>query len=592
MSCRGEVPFASRSEIIARVARDLNGVLAAARATVADPDYWGEQWCEVYRGNPLLPAYVMVDLIGNVVHAQREATSFETEHFTVTYLPSWFYQVVSAGLPLAIRLDRDALEAISAEVSDRDRAVPLRIEVEVTTPLDTRLSVPGLTAELRLPQVTYDIEPSHGSLALLSGQDPAVVAQAETAQAVASVERVHWTAPSIRITAAPGVTVTPRPLFPVFDAEFDPWKLTGLSLDVDGLANTPMWGWFVMNAAQCAHDSRGSWRARVTSTQALDVQIERRQNAEALPRIGDPRRVAGSAEVDLLAGDGTGLLGLRFEEVTRPDGVELLFLTSTAAVALASARREPAAAMLLELLDPLSFVLTGGGLPPHSPLPVRIRVDPQSPQDRFAYSVTYLNAGTPVAAPWMVGREGPFFRLTVIRTDSVAVNADLLFTNQGAGVTLFTGLTESLAGIVEFRERVVPFDEVPTAILDSGDGIDPIDLRCRDLTNEEIADLIETGLGFLPFAPIQVMLDLKDYADILCYLTAGTNAFGEEMGRLEFAVTLAGVLLPEVLEKLLKQVPRLVTVGDAPAARIAGALDAVKPVDVVATIAPLLDEAP
>lgn len=88
------------------------------------------------------------------------------------------------------------------------------------------------------------------------------------------------------------------------------------------------------------------------------------------------------------------------------------------------------------------------------------------------------------------------------------------------------------------------------------------------------------------------MLDLKDYADILCYLTAGTNAFGEEMGRLEFAVTLAGVLLPEVLEKLLKQVPRLVTVGDAPAARIAGALDAVKPVDVVATIAPLLDEAP
>ena len=56
MSCRGEIPFISRQEILAQVADELSDVLADTRRTISDPDYWGGEWYELYQGNPLLPS--------------------------------------------------------------------------------------------------------------------------------------------------------------------------------------------------------------------------------------------------------------------------------------------------------------------------------------------------------------------------------------------------------------------------------------------------------------------------------------------------------------------------------------------------------
>ena len=70
MTCRTEV-FSSH-EILEVAAEGLADVLADVRRAVNDPDYWGEEWYEVYLGNPLLPTYVVVDLIGNAVHVTRQ----------------------------------------------------------------------------------------------------------------------------------------------------------------------------------------------------------------------------------------------------------------------------------------------------------------------------------------------------------------------------------------------------------------------------------------------------------------------------------------------------------------------------------------
>jgi hypothetical protein len=88
-----------------------------------------------------------------------------------------------------------------------------------------------------------------------------------------------------------------------------------------------------------------------------------------------------------------------------------------------------------------------------------------------------------------------------------------------------------------------------------------------------------------------VFADLNDYADILAYLAVGTDRLGREMGRVEFAVTLAGLLLPEVLEGVLKRVSRFVTAGDSPARRITAALEATAPARITAAVAPLVEGA-
>jgi hypothetical protein len=75
-----------------------------------------------------------------------------------------------------------------------------------------------------------------------------------------------------------------------------------------------------------------------TCDQALSLQIEWRQDAASLPKLGGARRETGVAEADLLAAGGSVLAAalLRFEETTRPDGIDLDLLTPKAADAIAA----------------------------------------------------------------------------------------------------------------------------------------------------------------------------------------------------------------------------------------------------------------
>lgn len=559
----------SQLEILTKAAAQLAGVLDDAGRTVNDPDYWGSEWLEVCQGNALLPTYVVVDFLGNVFHVRRSAQSFADERIVLTYLPSWFALVLDNVPARVFRRDSPGrLESINAEVSDRHLAVPMRIEMAVRRPTNSRLDLRGPGEPSRtavLPQVTYGLGPSRGSMLLRAGVD-----RQDAATGGQGIERVHWIAPSIRISAAPGAAVGVSELYPSIDTAFDPWSID-LSGGVEALASTPFWGWFVMNAAR-EHDDAARARAHpvVTSQQALAVHLERFQHAEALPPPGAPRRTLGLSEVDLLA---TGPApGARFEETTRPDGVDLVFLTEAAAAGVARARRDPLAA-LAAALDPYVFGVSGG-LPPNSPIPAHIRVDPQSPDDRFAYSVTYLDQGRSVAWPPRQTPGLPLFRLSVVRTAGVSVSAGLLVGPRGA---------EQIAEVLDYREQVVDFDDVPAAILDDGASLPASRLPSRTLTAEELADVVQLAIGLVPWPPCQVVSDLTDYATILRYLYDGKDLLGRDMGRLDFALTCAGILLPEVLERVAKQVARVVTAGDEPATRIGQAFGAVTPTQVSAT---------
>jgi hypothetical protein len=130
-----------RLDILARAAQDLAGVLDDARLTVNRPDYWGVEWLEVWQGNPLMPTRVMVNLLGNVLHVRRTATTFADERLSLTYLPSWFAAVLDSARSRSLtRLGTGPAEMIDAQVSDRSLAVPLRIEVSVELATDTRIS--------------------------------------------------------------------------------------------------------------------------------------------------------------------------------------------------------------------------------------------------------------------------------------------------------------------------------------------------------------------------------------------------------------------------------------------------------------------
>jgi hypothetical protein len=551
----------SRWEILAHAAGELRQVLADARDTISDPDYVGSDWREACQGNRLLPLHVMVDFLGNVLHVSRQATSFADERLVITYLPSWFAEVLQQvpATPLPGRANA-RMEIINAQVSDRDLAVPLRIECEIARFTDTRITLiaPGQTPATGarsttavLPQLGYDLRPAQGSLVLREGQDPAAVAALDPAAGAAAIERMHWIAPSLLISAAPGARISPRELYPIVNSSFDPWAMD-FSGRVQAMASSPFWGWFVLDAARAQHDlSRARSRAVVTSQQALQVKVERFQNAEVLPLPGAPRRRAGLPEADLLLASWPA--GPHIEEVTRPDGVDLVFLTSLAALSLARSRSGTGPA-ILAALSPYLYGLSGR-MPPDAPLPVTIRVDPQSPDQRFAYSVRQSADGVP-------------FRLSVIRTEGVRVNAGLFYGPAGM---------RQAEAVVDFRELVADFDEVPLAILDDGEALESQPLPRRQLSNEETADLILLAIGLVPWPPTQILADLNDYATILRYLHDGKDTLGRDLSRLDFALTCAGVLLPEVLETVSKKATRLITAGDDPGQRIASAFGSVKP---------------
>ncbi|MFG3679863.1 hypothetical protein ACGF5H_07085 [Micromonospora chalcea] len=568
-------------EILTRAADDLAEVLDDARLTVEDPDYWGSEWFEFWRGNPLLPTCVMVDFLGNVLHVRRDATTFADERLTLTYLPSWFAAALDAVPARALARLRSGpgTETVVAQVSDRDLAVPLRIEVRVEHATATRVELfpagvappPGISVRHAVPpQISYDARPSQGALTMRDGVDPQLLADGSP-EGYAGVKRVHWIAPSLRISAAPGVRIVPAELFPVVDTGFDPLSLDLTSGGVAALASSPFWGWFVMDAARRQDDTtRARPPAAVTSQQALDLQIERFQNVEALPPPGAPRRRSGAPEAELSAGEWTA--GPRIEEITRPDGVDLLFLTPEAALDLNRARGDPLAALAAEVAPYVAGVR--GALPPNPAVPVHIRVDPQSPDDRFAYSVTYLDGGEPVDRPWLAGRTGRRFRLSVIRTPGVSVRAGLFFGPEGAA---------QIGEVVDFREQeVADLAAVPVAIVDHGATLRAGSLPPRAVTPTEIADLTVTAIGLLPWPPAQVVADLNDYATILRYLYDGKDLLGRDMTRLDLALTCGGVLLPEVLEVVARKAAHLVTAGDFPARRLAAAFAAVEPAGLAA----------
>src|SRR5262245_37053777 len=128
-------------EILARVSRDLKPVLDAAQDVINSPDYIGSEWLELCCGNRLLPLYVMIDFCGNILHVEREATTFADEKLTVTYLPSWFATILN-NLPATVVAryrGGDRMETVNVQVSDRDLAVPMRFTIKVAKRTGARL---------------------------------------------------------------------------------------------------------------------------------------------------------------------------------------------------------------------------------------------------------------------------------------------------------------------------------------------------------------------------------------------------------------------------------------------------------------------
>lgn len=572
----------NRMEILTRAAEELADVLDAAQETIDRPDYWGSEWWEVCQGNRLLSKYVMVDFLGNVVHVVRTGVSFGEEHLTITYLPSWFAAVVGnvpARLMARMR-SGGRYETINAQVSDRDLAVPLRIRLEVVQRTGTRLVLarPELGQEpptALLPQISYDVRPSRGSMIIAAGADPDQLATMPPDEAKASVDRSHWIAPSLKIVAAPGVSIAPSELYPATNTDFDPWSMD-FSSGIDALATTPFWGWFVMEAAREQDTAvRRNKYPPVSSQQALQLVIERVQNAEAVPRPGAARRPSGVSEVDFLLGSGAGP---RFEEQTRPDGVDLLLLTTQAAFELGRAEIDPVGSIVSEMRKYAYGAV--GAIPPNPPLTVCIRVDPQSAQDRFAYTVTALQDGKPAQFVDIAQKTGPFFRVSVVHTKDVRVFADWFYLDAG---------TEQVKSIVDFRERVVDFGQVPNAIVDNGDNLPSAALPRRALSYAELYDAVVTAIGFVPWPPCQVMSDLNDYATILEYLYSGKDPFGRAITGVDAAGALAGILLPQVLEAVGKKAVRLIAAWDRPGERIAETFAAVPAAELAATITPMLE---
>jgi len=84
------------------------------------PDFGGPRWYELYCGSPLDPTFICVDFNNNVLHARLVGR----EILTLTFIPGWFYDVVTACFTM-----RDDLS--TAYVEDLTTAVPRRLELSV-----------------------------------------------------------------------------------------------------------------------------------------------------------------------------------------------------------------------------------------------------------------------------------------------------------------------------------------------------------------------------------------------------------------------------------------------------------------------------
>jgi hypothetical protein len=79
------------------------------------------------------------------------------------------------------------------------------------------------------------------------------------------------------------------------------------------------------------------------------------------------------------------------------------------------------------------------------------------------------------------------------------------------------------------------------------------------------------------------MYDLEDLGNVGAYVLTGKDLYGEPMSGLAAALTLGGVLLPEVIERVAGTVlaagRRVLTRGDTPLHRLLGAASAAEKVD-------------
>lgn len=517
--------------VLAAAATQLGDILVDVDNTVVDPDYCSGETLTCYRGNPLAPLHVAVDYLGNAFHMVRDSATYADEHYTITYLPSWFAAVLRRYVPVhlgGLTRRRNHEVCLSAPV-DRDQAVPVEIEVTVKTalPRDTFL----------IRQTWLDFEPTRVNAVTRRGT-------VNEPPDVADLDRVHWNAPNLRLIAAPGVEIRTRYLFPAVG-----------SWDWSQIPDLPF-GEAAMVAARFV-DNTMRLRLKPVSTceQALAVAIERRQDAASLGQPGGARRETGLSEVELLP---PATAGLRFEESTRPDGVDLLLLTAKAAVAALPFRLDEA------------LRSAAGFLGPDLPVPVRIRVDPGSATDRYAYTVCYLDDHRrPVSDPARASRTGPPFRIAVIRTGTTKVYVDTLVGGIGGN------------DVLEYRERVVPFGQVPLAITDNGESL-PVKhdgLPGRPVTPGDVLDAVQLVLGLLPFPPCQVLADAGDYANLLSYAATGKDLAGREFTGLDAALTLGGLLVPHILEPLVGELKRLILGRDGALDRLVAALGMLRPED-------------
>ncbi|MFG1677006.1 hypothetical protein [Micromonospora sp. NPDC049282] len=514
------------------------------------------RWLELYGGVPADPVFVCLDAMSNVLHIRFDGA----DSLTVSYLPGWCYEAATAA-------HADRRPAPSAVlVTDVDTAQPLVFDLRV----EHRIAGAERSVAVGGETISYPPLPMGYTFT------PARAFEIEDADAPAT-PLVHWSAMRLLLAMAPGVSYSARPL-----------------LGADGLR--------ALRAAYLPGD--GPTRC----DQTLAFEIRRHRHPDTLPPLGGPVRAVPLTEPDLVAGTvaldaavaGTGgaLLPTAVQQA-RADGLDLVLVRPDLRrppvgqpwswqpdwfVAAASVLDDVAFALAKDVYD--TYIDWLGGIPDGAPLPIHIRVDPASAEDRFAYRLDLLDAdGEPAAGLATTVPDGLVWQLTVIRTAGVRV-----FLDESVGAA---GVS-TLKGIVRYREQVAThFDDVPLEITDE---VVPVrDLPDRPATLDEIAHVVVTVGQFVPVPTIQAMYDLRDLGSVAAYVLTGKDLQGEPMSGLAAALTLGGVLVPPVVERvggsLLAAGRRVLTRGDVPLPRLARAAAAAAPVD-ADLAATLLEELP
>ncbi|MCG5442006.1 hypothetical protein NIE79_005062 [Micromonospora sp. NIE79] len=530
--------------------RHLSGLLSDVWLTVDAPDFVGGRWRELCRGSSVSPVFVCVDAMSNVLHVQY----LGPENLSIVYLPGWYYEVATAAA-LGRPLDPSAVTVLDFATA-RPLAFDLAVEHRVRGGAETVALPSGRgTVEYAPLAFGYAFAPARGFgiTHAAPGTDPATDPTAI----------FHWSAMALRVAAAPGVTFAQRPLL----------------------------GETALNLVRAAYRPN---QGTITCDQTLAFEFERHRSPRTLPPLGAPLRPVPMAEPDLVA-NAVALVGARDQprpvavQETCSDGVDLVLLKPDLRrlpqgtpwgwqpnwlVEAAKAVDEAVFAMLMSLLD--TYVQWLGGLPETAPVSIRIRVDPASGEDRFAYRLDFLDPDGEVSAepPDETTTFAPCFRLTVVRTKNVHVILD---------VPLGAAGESDLDGIVQYREKVVAHvDDVPLLIADGEVETDG-QLEARSATIEEIVHIALVVGEFVPFPPLQAMYDLRDLGSVASYVLTGKGLYGEPMSGVEAAITLGGVLVPEVAERafgsLLASGRRVTTLGDDPTRRLREAAEAAVPDD-------------